>query len=238
MKGHFFPYGNSSIWEALESGCQESGQGVTFGIGMRHAHFFIKRLFDVLFSFAFLFLALPVLVLTALLAYFIQGPPLFFVQMRAGQHGHPFKIYKFRTMLSSKSHAHADAHASTVTPLGKFLRRWSLDEVPSLVNVLNGNMSLVGPRPLLIEYVSEYSAHQRRRLEMKPGITGLAQVEGRNSLSWDEKFERDIWYIDHWSLGLDLSILLRTFGTVIRGKGIQADTQVTMPLFRRNALPS
>ena len=162
--------------------------------------------------------------------------PVLFVQERPGLHGKPFRLFKFRTMLEA---AGADGQplpdAERLTALGRFLRRTSLDELPQLWNVLRGELSLVGPRPLLVEYLERYSPEQARRHLVKPGITGWAQVNGRNALSWEEKFALDGWYVDHWSLGLDLRILLRTLVAVFSGSGVQASGHATMPLFEGTA---
>jgi sugar transferase EpsL len=164
--------------------------------------------------------------------------PVLFVQERPGLHGKPFRLFKFRTMREA---AGADGQplpdAERLTVLGRFLRRTSLDELPQLWNVLRGELSLVGPRPLLMEYLERYSPEQARRHLVKPGITGWAQVNGRNVLPWEEKFALDSWYVDHWSLGLDLKILLKTLTSVVNGRGISAPGQATMDKFRGSRPP-
>ena len=154
------------------------------------------------------------------------GRPVFFRQPRPGLHGRPFALVKFRTM-----RAGTGSDAERLTRFGRFLRTTSLDELPELWNVLRGDMSLVGPRPLLMQYLERYTPEQARRHEMKPGITGWAQVNGRNALTWDERFALDVWYVDHWSLALDLRILARTLGAILRRKGITAPGSATMPEF-------
>ena len=179
-----------------------------------------------------LVLTLPILFTIALVIRLVNGSPILFVQDRAGIHGVPFKIKKFRTMsfsYTSDNKLLPDEHR--ITKLGKFLRSTSLDELPELWNVLLGEMSLVGPRPLLIEYLPKYTPLQARRLEVLPGITGFAQVNGRNSLGWDEKFKLDVWYVDNKCFSLDLSILCKTIKFTIMRKGISHKDSSTMPPF-------
>jgi len=161
-----------------------------------------------------------------------MGPPVLFRQVRPGLHGNPFVLYKFRTMRNTlvRLGDPADDEAR-LTTLGAILRRTSLDELPELFNVVNGDMSLVGPRPLLPEYVARYTSEQARRHEVQPGVTGWAQVNGRNALSWEEKFALDVWYVDNWTVGLDLRILWMTVKQVISRQGISAEGHVTMPDF-------
>jgi lipopolysaccharide/colanic/teichoic acid biosynthesis glycosyltransferase len=181
----------------------------------------IKRVADVLTAGSLLFLTLPVLAAIALAIRLALGSPVLFRQTRPGLHGRPFDLLKFRTMRDTRG---ADGQmrpdAERMTPLGRWLRRTSLDELPELLNVLKGEMSLVGPRPLLMQYLERYTPHQARRHEVLPGITGLAQVSGRNQLSWEDRFDLDVWYVDHWSLWLDARILLRTVRKVIGGEGV------------------
>ena len=161
-----------------------------------------------------------------------HGPALF-VQERPGLGGRPFRLYKFRTMRNANGpDGQPLPDAQRLTALGRFLRRASLDELPQLWNVLRGELSLVGPRPLLMEYLPRYSPEQARRHLVKPGITGWAQVNGRNAISWEEKFALDVWYVEHWSLGLDLKILLRTITSVITSRGVSATGHATMAEFR------
>ncbi|HYJ80566.1 MAG TPA: sugar transferase [Longimicrobiaceae bacterium] len=163
----------------------------------------------------------------------LHGPPVLFRQARPGRDGVVFELVKFRTM------RHPDAthvtDADRLTSVGRFLRSTSLDELPTLWNVVRGDMSLVGPRPLLMQYLERYDPEQARRHEVRPGVTGWVQVNGRNALSWDEKFALDVWYVDHVSLLLDLRILLGTLGAVLARKGISAGGQATMPEFMGNA---
>lgn len=194
---------------------------------------FVKRVTDlVLAGIGLALLGVPML-LVALLVRVTMGSPVIFRQRRPGLGGRPFTLLKFRTMAERRGgDRQALRDEERLTGLGRFLRRTSLDELPELVNVLKGEMSLVGPRPLLMHYLELYSPEQARRHEVKPGITGWAQVNGRNALSWEEKFELDVWYVDHWSLGLDLRILWRTLLSVLTGEGISAAGHATMPEFR------
>lgn len=185
-----------------------------------------KRLFDLALTIPGLLLLAPVLVLVAALVRVNLGPGVFFRQERPGLHGRPFRILKFRTMRGGPG-----TDAERLTPFGRFLRASSLDELPELFNVLAGDMSLVGPRPLLMQYLERYSPEQARRHEVPPGITGWAQVNGRNALSWEEKFALDVWYVDNRSLWLDAAILWRTLRAVIRREGISAAGEATMPEF-------
>lgn len=155
-----------------------------------------------------------------------MGSPAFFRQVRPGRGGKPFEITKLRTMKSG-----AGSDAERLTALGKFLRSTSIDELPQLWTVLKGDLSLVGPRPLLVQYLPLYSPEQARRHEVLPGITGWAQIHGRNAISWEEKFAHDVWYVDHWSFGLDVRILARTALAVLRREGISGEGHVTMPVF-------
>ena len=176
--------------------------------------------------------ALPMLVI-ALAIRITMGTPVLFRQMRPGFQGLPFEILKFRTMRYAAPGLD-ELDEARLTPLGRFLRSLSLDELPELWNVLKGDLSLVGPRPLLMEYLNLYSPEQARRQEVKPGITGWAQVNGRNALGWPERFELDVWYVDHQSLRLDVKILLLSVGAMLRRKGINAEGHATMPPFRGN----
>jgi len=162
-----------------------------------------------------------------------MGRPVLFVQQRPGLGGRPFQLMKFRTMRqsSAKGAAAVASDAQRLTRLGRFLRASSLDELPELLNVLRGEMSLVGPRPLLMDYLPLYSKRQARRHEVRPGITGLAQVRGRNAIPWDERFEMDVWYVDHHNLWLDLKILLATVVTVFKRSGVSEGGQATMTPF-------
>lgn len=191
-----------------------------------------KRLFDLVVSLLLLILLSPILLLIALLIWITQGSPVIFRQQRPGYLGKPFICYKFRTMSDRRDqNGHLLPDEQRLTRLGKFLRSTSLDELPELFNVLRGEMSLVGPRPLLMQYLERYTPEQARRHEMLPGITGWAQVNGRNALSWEEKFRLDVWYVDHWSFWLDLKILALTVIKVLRREGISSEGYATAPEF-------
>ena len=195
----------------------------------------MKRLFDfTTAAVALLLLALPLLALTWLVRRKL-GCPAFFRQVRPGLHGKPFKMVKFRSMTDARRPDGALLpDADRLTPFGHFLRASSLDELPGLWNVLKGDMSLVGPRPLLMEYLPLYSPEQARRHEVRPGITGWAQVNGRNAISWDDKFRLDVWYVDHRSLWLDIKILWLTVKKVLLRDGISAAGEATMSRFTGN----
>lgn len=195
----------------------------------------MKRVFDfVLALCGVIFLALPLVALIWLVRRKL-GSPVFFRQVRPGLHGKPFEMVKFRTMTSERGpDGQLLPDAVRLTPFGRFLRASSLDELPELWNVLKGDMSLVGPRPLLMEYLPLYTSEQVRRHEVRPGITGWAQVNGRNAISWEDKFQLDVWYVDHRSLWLDLRILWMTVRKVLVRDGISAAGEVTMPKFEGN----
>ena len=192
----------------------------------------MKRLFDIVVSAcALLVLALPILVVIWMVRRKL-GSPVFFAQVRPGMHGKPFKMVKFRSMTSERgTDGELLPDAERLTPFGRFLRSTSLDELPELWNVLKGDMSLVGPRPLLMEYLPLYSPEQARRHEVRPGITGWAQVNGRNAISWEDKFKLDVWYVDHCSLWLDIKILWLTVKKVLVREGISAAGEATMGKF-------
>lgn len=192
----------------------------------------LKRLFDFLFTVLLLCILSPLLALTALLVRLKLGAPVLFRQQRPGLHGKPFTLYKFRTMTDARdAEGNLLPDRARLTPLGRFLRKTSLDELPELFNVLKGDMSLVGPRPLLMEYLPLYTPEQMRRHEVRPGITGWAQVNGRNTLTWKQKFECDLWYVNNLTLGLDLKILWLTVVKVLQCEGINATDTVSMPKF-------
>ena len=193
----------------------------------------MKRLLDILAASSGLLLLSPVLLLLAVCVRSRIGRPVFFRQRRPGLGGRAFEMIKFRTMTEARDdQGELLPDAERLPAFGRFLRSTSLDELPELWNVLRGDMSLVGPRPLLMEYLPLYSAEQARRHEVRPGITGWAQVNGRNALSWEEKFELDVWYVDHRSLWLDLRILWLTLSKVLRREGISAAGEVTMGRFQ------
>lgn len=196
----------------------------------------IKRFFDLYVLMAGAIVFLPILACTALLVKLKIGKPIFFTQKRPGLHGKPFSIYKFRTMTNEKDmDGNLLPDDIRLVPFGIFLRNTSLDELPELYNVFKGEMSLVGPRPLLLEYLSLYTQEQFRRHEVKPGITGWAQVNGRNNLSWEDKFRLDVWYVDHWSLGLDMKIILQTVVSIFKRDGINQPGQATAEKFKGSA---
>ncbi len=191
-----------------------------------------KRFFDLLVAIPALVLFLPLLTIIALCVRFLIGRPILFVQQRPGLHGRPFYLYKFRTMTEGRDEeGKLLADSERLTPFGRFLRKTSLDELPELWNVLKGDMSLVGPRPLLMEYLDRYTPEQARRHEVRPGITGWAQVNGRNAISWKERFSLDVWYVDNWSLWLDCKILALTVVKTLKREGINEIGGVTMSKF-------
>ncbi len=192
----------------------------------------VKRVLDVAISSVLLIVLSPLFILISIAILFESGRPIIFSQQRPGYKGSPFFIYKYRTMVNLRDEkGDLLPDGLRITPVGRFLRSTSLDELPELINVLNGDMSLVGPRPLLLEYLPLYTPDQARRHDVKPGITGLAQVSGRNLLAWEEKFELDVYYVDNWSLGLDVKILLLTVWKVLRREGISQEGHATMPPF-------
>ena len=195
----------------------------------------LKRLFDILSSFFGLIFFSPLLVLISIVIFFFNGKPILFRQLRPGLNCAPFTFIKFRTMKNKiKKNTTYNTDENRITKLGMFLRKTSLDELPSLWNVLVGNMSLVGPRPLLEEYLDLYDEHQNRRHNVKPGITGWAQINGRNNISWNEKFDLDVWYTMNRSFFLDLKILFITFYKVIFIKDISHSDHTTMPKFKKH----
>ena len=194
---------------------------------------YIKRIQDFICAFIAIILLSPILLVVAIMVRTKLGSPILFVQERPGLNGKVFKLYKFRTMLPPKN-GEIDPlqDAQRLTPFGKKLRSTSLDELPELFNILKGDMSVVGPRPLLVRYLSRYNEHQARRHEVRPGFTGLAQVNGRNAISWEEKFNWDVKYVDKITFIGDWKIILSTVKTVVKRDGISADGEATMPEFR------
>lgn len=192
----------------------------------------MKRALDILVSTTTLILLAPVFVAVAFAIRSRMGSPVFFRQVRPGLHAKPFEMIKFRTMSSNvDSNGQCIAEETRITPLGQFLRSTSLDELPELWNVLKGEMSLVGPRPLLLDYLPFYTQEQARRHEVRPGVTGWAQVNGRNAISWEEKFALDVWYVDNRSILLDIRILLTTLIKVFFREGINTEADKIMPRF-------
>lgn len=193
---------------------------------------FAKYCFDVSVAFLGLLVLFPIMVVLIAMIRLKLGSPVFFRQVRPGLHGKPFEMIKFRTMRNAvDAQGNPLPDSERMTPLGSFLRASSLDELPELWNVLKGDMSLVGPRPLLMEYLPLYSPEQYRRHEVRPGVTGWAQVNGRNALSWEEKFKLDVWYVDNRSFLLDLKIIFLTLKKVVVRDGINAEGEATMPKF-------
>lgn len=196
----------------------------------------IKRAFDFVISLLALAALWPLFLLVTLAVWIKLGRPVFFVQERPGLQGRPFRLIKFRTMREAVGPDGAPLpDEARLTAFGRFLRSTSLDELPELINVLKGDMSLVGPRPLLMEYLPLYSPEQMRRHEVRPGITGWAQVNGRNATTWEERFRLDLWYVDHHNLRLDVRILLMTLKKVLAREGISQQGRATMERFRGNA---
>ena len=193
---------------------------------------YIKRLIDLLISLIGFVFLLPILLVVTVLLYFTNSGKPFFIQSRPGKNGVVFKIIKFKTMNDKKdSFGNLLSDEMRLTKIGGFVRKTSLDELPQLLNVIKGDMSLIGPRPLLTNYMHLYSDFQKRRHEVKPGITGWAQVNGRNSINWDKKFEYDVWYVDNLFFLVDLKILFMTLFKVVKSEGINNEGHVTMPTF-------
>src|SRR5690625_1667275 len=193
----------------------------------------IKRTFDLLVTLLLLVMFMLPIIIISLLIKLIMGSPIFFIQKRPGLHGNPFYIYKFRTMTNETDKSgQLLPNEERMTKLGNVLRKLSLDELPQLFNVLKGDISLVGPRPLLMEYLPLYNKEQARRHEVKPGITGWAQVNGRNAISWEERFKLDVWYVDNQSFLLDLKIICLTILKVVKSEGVNKKEGLTMEKFR------
>lgn len=194
---------------------------------------YIKRAIDVALSFLAIIVLSPVMVIVAILVRIKLGTPVIFKQERPGLHGNIFTLYKFRTMTDAKDqNGRLFPDEDRMTDFGRRLRSASLDELPELFNILKGDMAFVGPRPLLVKYLSRYSQRQKRRHEVMPGLTGYAQINGRNSLSWEERFEMDIWYVDHINFILDVKILFKTVSIVLKKDGINSETSATMEEFK------
>ena len=193
---------------------------------------FMKRFFDLAIAVSSVIILSPLLVLIGILVRLKIGSPVLFMQERPGLHARPFVIYKFRTMTDKRDgDGNLLPDGERLTRIGRFLRKTSLDELPELFNVVKGDMSLVGPRPLLMQYLDRYTQEQARRHEVKPGVTGWAQVNGRNAISWEDKFKLDVWYVDNWSLWLDVRIILITVWKVLRREGISAEGEATASEF-------
>ncbi|MCQ3930996.1 MAG: sugar transferase [Chloroflexi bacterium] len=196
---------------------------------------FVKYQVDFILAIVGFIILSPVILILMIFVYWQLGSPVFFCQLRPGLDGKPFTLYKFRTMTNAYS---ADGQllpdAERLTSLGRFLRLTSLDELPEIFNVLRGDMSIVGPRPLLMHYLDLYTPEQARRHEVRPGITGWAQINGRNTITWEEKFAHDVWYVDHCGFWLDAKIILLTIWLVLRRRGINEEGQATVVYFRGN----
>ncbi|MCX6323670.1 MAG: sugar transferase [Sphingobacteriales bacterium] len=194
---------------------------------------YIKRLGDLLAAIIALLVFSPVMLVVMVLLMLTGHRKLFFIQPRVGYQNRIFKLMKFKSMTDAKdAKGNLKPDVERLTRFGKLLRKSSLDELPQLINVLKGDMSLIGPRPLLVSYLPLYNEKQRRRHEVKPGITGWAQVNGRNAISWEQKFDLDVWYVDHQTFGLDLSIFFKTIKNIITSEGISQDGQATMEAFK------
>lgn len=193
---------------------------------------FLKPIFDFIVALTAFTLTLPIFIIIFIVLLIVNNGHPFFFQSRPGLHGKSFKVIKFKTMSDAKDKlGNQLPDAQRLTVLGKFIRKTSLDEIPQLLNVIKGDMSLIGPRPLLVEYLPLYDEFQIKRHDVKPGITGWAQVNGRNTLSWEKKFEYDVWYVDHFSFALDIKIFFLTIRKVFRSEGINSATDVTMKKF-------
>lgn len=195
----------------------------------------VKPFFDKATAFVALIVASPLLVISIILLWFANKGNIWFLQERPGKNGKIFRVFKFKTMTDERdAQGNLLPDDKRLTAVGKFVRKTSLDELPQMINVLKGDMSIVGPRPLLVEYLPLYNHQQRRRHEVKPGITGWAQVNGRNALDWPERFACDVWYVDHISFALDIKILFLTVVKVFKAEGVSSGTSVTMEKFRGN----
>lgn len=193
----------------------------------------MKRLFDLVISLSLLFVFLPIILIVTILVRFKLGSPILFKQQRPGLYGKPFYVYKFRTMLDARDNSgQLLPDHMRLTSFGKFLRKYSVDELPQLFNVVKGDISLVGPRPLLMEYLTLYTEEQAKRHNVRPGVTGWAQVNGRNAITWEEKFQLDVWYVENQSFLLDMKILVQTVIKVFKSEGISQDGHVTVEKFR------
>jgi len=196
----------------------------------------IKRVFDIAFALIAVVLLSPMFLVVSIAIVISDGFPVLFTQVRPGKNGVPFKLHKFRSMKKAQyQKIELSTDGERITKFGNFLRRTSVDELPELLSVLEGKMSIVGPRPLLMQYLERYSDEQARRHEVLPGITGWAQINGRNTISWEEKFRLDIWYVDHWTFCLDIKIILQTVWKVIKGEGVSQPGRATMDEFIGNA---
>lgn len=199
---------------------------------MDNLQIIFKRIFDLIFALFLLFILSPLFLIVSILIFALDGQPLFFIQERPGKNEKLFKLIKFRTMRTNILKSENPHDIARVTSLGRFLRKSSLDEIPQLINVILGDISFVGPRPLLIEYLPLYNQSQRKRHNVMPGITGWAQVNGRNSITWEKKFDYDVWYVEHWSLWLDFKILLMTTWKIFKRTEVNSSEDITMESFK------
>ncbi len=194
--------------------------------------FSVKRVFDIIASLVLIIIAFPLLILIGVLVRIKLGSPVLFRQERPGKQNKIFMIYKFRTMNNRMdTNGNLQPDKARLTRFGSLLRKTSMDELPELFNILKGDMSFVGPRPLLVQYLTRYNSDQIRRHEVRPGLTGWAQVNGRNAITWEEKFDLDVWYVDNWSLWLDLKIIMKTILVVLKRNGINAEGEATIGEF-------
>jgi lipopolysaccharide/colanic/teichoic acid biosynthesis glycosyltransferase len=192
----------------------------------------VYRIRDIIASFLGLVVLSPIIIITAILVAMFMGSPIFYKQVRAGRDGIPFTMIKFRTMVDAvDEHGNDLPDEERLTKVGKIMRKFSIDELPELWNVLKGDMSVVGPRPLYIKYIPRYNDRQKKRLQIRPGLTGWSQVNGRNSLTWENRFEMDVWYVENRSFMLDVKILFKTIGVVFMAKGINQEGHATMQEF-------
>lgn len=196
---------------------------------------YIKRMLDIIFAVGLLIVVSPLLVLLACLVRIKLGSPILFRQERPGKDGKLFSMYKFRTMTEKRdSNGELLPDEVRLTSFGRKLRSTSLDELPELFNIIKGDMSFIGPRPLLVQYLPLYNERQKHRHDVRPGMTGYAQVNGRNAIRWEEKFEKDVWYVEHLSFGTDMKILWKTVAVVVKREGISSETAATMEEFKGN----
>lgn len=195
--------------------------------------YFLKRFFDIIFSLIISLVLIPVFIIIILIIFLSNCDTPFYIQPRVGKGNRIFKLIKFKTMNDGKDKdGQLLPDNERITFVGKYLRKSSLDELPQLLNVIKGDMSLVGPRPLLVEYLPLYNDFQKRRHEVRPGITGWAQINGRNAISWEQKFKYDVWYVDHLSFGLDFKILFLTLRKILKHEGVNSSTSITMEKFK------
>jgi sugar transferase EpsL len=212
-------------------GLQRSIHRLAFSDAGRPENRKIKRIIEIIAGYTCTILSAPILITVGIMIRLQMGTPIIFRQIRAGKNGKPFVLYKFRTMNDSKKEGTLLPDEKRITRIGRLLRNTSLDELPEMINILKGDMSFVGPRPLLMQYLERYSGEQTRRHDVKPGLTGWAQINGRNGIHWDQKLKLDVWYVDNQSVRLDIKIIVLTICKVIRRDGIGHEDMETMPEF-------